>query len=276
MKIRYLGDKNRYRQMNTEALRESYLVSDLFAPGEVVLHYVDVDRTIIGSIVPAAGPLALSTAAELRADFFAERREVGVINIGGNGTVSVDGTDFDLANKDGLYIGRGSRSIRFFSADAANPAKYYLVSYPAHLACPTRKITRKDANVLELGSHREANKRTLYQMICPGVVESCQIVMGMTELAEGNVWNTMPPHTHERRSEVYMYFDFDDPVRVFHFMGEPAETRHLVLKSGDAVISPGWSIHAGAGTGDYAFIWCMGGENQAFTDMDLVQMSDLR
>lgn len=276
MDIRYLRDKASYKTMTTEELRESYLVEDLFTPGEFVLHYLDVDRTIVGSAVPGAASLKLATAEELRADYFAERREIGVINIGGNGSITVDGADFDIQDKDCLYISRGSKSIEFSSADAGNPAKFYLMSYPAHKAYPTRKITKEEANVVELGSGKEANKRVLYQMICPGVAESCQIVMGITELAEGNVWNTMPPHTHDRRSEVYLYFDFDESARIFHFMGEPTETRHLVLKNGDAAISPSWSIHAGSGTSNYAFIWCMGGENQAFTDMDFVAMDTLK
>jgi 4-deoxy-L-threo-5-hexosulose-uronate ketol-isomerase len=276
MKIKYLGDKNGYKKMTTAELRETYLLENLFAAGKIQLYYIDVDRTITGSIVPVSEKLALSSAKELAADYFAERREIGIINIGGEGSVTVDGKPFQLKNKDGLYIGRGNKAIAFSSGNPGKPAKYFLMSYPAHAVHPTRKITKKEANVLELGSDREANKRTIYQMICPGVVQSCQIVMGLTELAEGSIWNTMPPHTHERRSEVYMYFDFADSARVFHFMGEPAETRHLVLKSGDAVISPSWSIHTGAGTGSYAFIWCMGGENQAFTDMDFVATETLK
>ena len=276
MNIRYLGDKNSCKKMTTAELRASYLLDDLFAPGKIVLHYVDVDRTIVGSVVPTIESLSLTSAAELRADYFAERREIGVINIGGSGKITVDSAGYSLANKDCLYIGRGSKSIQFASDDPANPAKFYVMSYPAHAAYPTKKITKKEANIVDLGSDGDANKRTLYQMICPGVCDSCQIVMGITELAEGNVWNTMPPHTHERRSEVYLYFDVDESARVFHFMGEPAETRHLVLRSGDAVISPSWSIHPGAGTRNYSFIWCIGGENQAFTDMDFIEMGDLR
>lgn len=275
MDIRYMADKNSYKNMDTRALRESYLIDDLFAAGEMVLHYLDVDRTIVGSAVPLARPLALESADELRAAYFAERREIGVINIGGSGTVRVDGESFAIANKDAIYIGRGSKSVEFASDDAANPARFYLLSYPAHHAYPTRKITTGEANVRELGSQAEANKRSLYQMICPGVVDSCQVVMGFTVLHEGNIWNTMPPHTHERRSEVYMYFDFDEKNRVFHMMGEPAETRHLVVKPGEAVVSPSWSIHAGAGTGNYSFVWCMGGENQAFDDMDFITLDKL-
>ena len=276
MDIRYVRDNESYKRMTTDELRDAYLVQDLFAAGEIVLHYIDIDRTIIGSIVPTSQTLTLSSAEELRAEYFAERREVGIINIGGSGSINVDGETFELANRDGLYVGRGSKSIACSSSDADNPAKFYLLSYPAHTEYPTRKITTAEANIVELGSDEEANKRKLYQMICPGVVESCQIVMGITELSEGNVWNTMPAHTHARRSEIYMYFDFADSARVFHFMGEPRETRHLVLKNGDAVISPAWSIHAGSGTSNYQFIWCMGGENQAFTDMDFISMDEIR
>lgn len=276
MEIKYVGDKISYKRMTTAELRDSYLLENLFETGEIQLYYVDVDRTIVGSIVPVSEKLSLSGAKELAADYFAERRELGVINIGSSGTIAVDGKQFELGNKDCLYIGRGSKEITFMSSNPNSPAKFYLMSYPAHQVYPAKLITKKEANKVELGSGREANKRIIYQMIRPGVAESCQIVMGFTELAEGSIWNTMPPHTHERRSEVYMYFDLPESARVFHFMGEPLETRSLVLKNGQAVISPSWSIHAGAGTSNYTFIWCMGGENQEFTDMDFVEMSGLR
>jgi 4-deoxy-L-threo-5-hexosulose-uronate ketol-isomerase len=276
MEIKYVGDKNSYKRMTAAELRESYLLENLFEMGKIQLYYLDVDRTIVGSIVPASEKLTLSSAKELAADYFALRREIGIINIGESGTISVDGKQFELGNKDCLYIGRGSKEIAFMSSNPDTPAKFYLMSYPAHQTYQTKLITKKEANKVELGSGREANKRIIYQMIRPGVAESCQIVMGLTELAEGSVWNTMPPHTHQRRSEVYMYFDLPENARLFHFMGEPLETRSLVMKNGQAVISPGWSIHAGAGTGNYTFIWCMGGENQEFTDMDFVEMRDLR
>jgi 4-deoxy-L-threo-5-hexosulose-uronate ketol-isomerase len=276
MEIKYVADKNSYKRMTTTELRESYLLENLFEPGKIQLYYVDVDRTIVGSVVPASEKLSLSGARELAADYFAERREIGIINIGESGNISVDGKQFELRNKDCLYIGRGSKEITFVSSSQKNPAKFYLMSYPAHQTYPAKLITKKEANKVELGSGREANKRIIYQMIRPGVAESCQIVMGFTELAEGSIWNTMPPHTHERRSEVYMYFDLPENARVFHFMGEPLETRSLVLKNGQAVISPSWSIHAGAGTSNYTFIWCMGGENQEFDDMDFVEMGGLK
>lgn len=276
MQTRYVADRNSYKRMTTEELRTSFLVENLFEPGVIQLHYVDTDRTIVGSVVPTGKKLILASAKALAADYFAERREIGVINIGETGEMTVDGTKFKVGNKDCLYIGRGSREIIFESADPAAPAKFYLMSYPAHQAYPAKLITKAEAHKVELGSAPEANRRTIYQMIRPGVAESCQIVMGFTELAEGSIWNTMPPHTHERRSEVYLYFDLPENARVFHFMGEPGETRSLVMQNGQAAISPSWSIHAGAGTGNYTFIWCMGGENQEFTDMDFVEMGELR
>ena len=276
MEIKYLADKNSYKRMTTEELRRSYLVENLFTRAKIQLYYIDVDRAIVGSVVPTTKKLALSSAKELASKYFAERREIGVINIGKKGFITVDGKQFKLKNRDCLYISRGSKAIVFGSANAKDPAKYYLMSYPGHTAHPTKLITRDEANKVALGSDSNANKRVIYQMIRPGVAKSCQIVMGYTELAEGNIWNTMPPHTHERRSEVYMYFDLNKKARVFHFMGEPAEIRSLVMKDGQAVISPSWSIHAGAGSSNYSFIWCMGGENQEFDDMDFVEMGDLR
>lgn len=276
MKIKYIADRNSYKRMTTEELRKSYLIENLFEAGKIRLNYLDVDRVIVGSVVPTSKSLTLSSAKELASKYFAERREIGVINIGKPGTITVDGKQFDIKNKECLYIGRGSKKITFSSAKTKSPAKYYLQSYPAHKEYPTKLIKKEEANKVALGSDSEANKRVIYQMIRPGVTESCQIVMGYTELAEGNIWNTMPPHTHERRSEVYMYFDLTKKERVFHFMGEPNETRSLFMKNGDAVISPSWSIHAGAGTGNYSFIWCMGGENQEFDDMDFVTMDRLR
>lgn len=276
MEIRYLADRNRYKRMTTDELRKSYLVDSLFSRGKIQLHYIDVDRAIIGSIVPTSKRLSLSASKELASKYFAERREIGIINIGKTGTITVDRKQFKVKNRECLYIGRGSKEIVFASMKAKDPAKYYLMSYPAHTSHPTRLITRNEANKVALGSDSEANKRVIYQMIRPGVARSCQIVMGYTELAEGCIWNTMPPHTHERRSEVYMYFDLSKKARVFHIMGEPTETRSLVIKDGQAVISPSWSIHAGAGTRNYSFIWCMGGENQEFDDMDFAEMGDLR
>ncbi|MBN2181595.1 MAG: 5-dehydro-4-deoxy-D-glucuronate isomerase, partial [Sedimentisphaerales bacterium] len=231
---------------------------------------------ITGSVVPAKKAISLSASDELRADFFCQRRELGVLNIGQAGTVTVDGTDYAMSNKDGLYIGRGSKDISFSSNDPKNPAKFYLLSYPAHTDYPTKHIKMSEAEPVELGTIEASNKRTIYKLIHPAGAKSCQLVMGFTELAPGCVWNTMPPHTHERRMEVYLYFDIADDTRVFHLMGKPDETRHIVVANGQAVISPSWSIHSGVGTGSYTFCWGMGGENQAFDDMDHLTIDKLR
>ncbi|NJL27907.1 MAG: 5-dehydro-4-deoxy-D-glucuronate isomerase, partial [Thermoanaerobaculia bacterium] len=205
-----------------------------------------------------------------------ERRELGILNIGGAGTVTVDGVEYPLANRDALYVGRGSKTIGFASDAAETPARYYLVSFPAHTAYPTTLVRPSDTEPVRLGSAETANQRTLYKLIHPGGVKSCQLVMGFTVLEPGSVWNTMPPHTHERRMEVYLYFDMPADARVFHFMGRAEATRHLVVASGQAVISPSWSIHCGAGTGAYTFCWAMGGENQAFDDMDFLTLAQLK
>jgi len=213
---------------------------------------------------------------ELAADFFAQRREIGVINIGGSGKISVDGESFDVDNRDSLYIGRGSKDVEFISNSEDNPAQFYILSYPAHTDYPTKLVKQADAKRLDLGSREESNKRVIRQSIRPGIVDTCQIVMGFTQLAPGSIWNTMPPHTHRRRSEIYMYFDLDETANVFHLMGEPDETRSLVVRNGEAVVSPSWSMHSGAGTRNYTFIWGMGGENQEFDDMDHIDMETLR
>lgn len=267
MKIRYLADQVRYQTMETDQFRNTFLVGDLFQPGKVILHYTEADRGIVGSVVPEKEGLSLSGGKELASDYFAERREIGVINIGNSGSVKVDGETFRLANREALYIGRGAREITFQSDNSKEPAKFYLLSYPAHKSYPHKKITREQAEIVHLGDQEMANKRTLYKYIRPPLVESCQLVMGITTLERGNIWNTMAPHTHERRTEIYMYFDLDGQI-LFHFMGKPEQTRHLVIREGQAVVSPSWSIHAGAGTKAYSFIWGMGGENQEFDDMD--------
>ncbi len=275
METRYLADQVRYQRMNTEELRETFLLEDLFQPGKVVLYYTEADRGVVGSVVPLDKSHQLPAGKELAAQYFTERREIGVINIGANGTVAVDGKSYHLKNRDGLYIGRGSEEILFESEDNKSPAKYYLLSYPAHQAYSTKKITKSDAEKVPLGSIELSNKRVIYKYIRPPIIESCQLVMGITELESGCVWNTMTPHTHERRTEIYMYFDLGDQL-LFHFMGKPDQTRHLVVRDGQAVVSPSWSIHAGAGTKNYTFIWGMGGENQEFGDMDGIDMSGLK
>ncbi len=276
MEIRYAADPVRFSTMTTSAVRENFLVDTLFKPETFVMVYSDIDRAIVGSAVPQGKPLILSSADALRADYFCQRRELGILNVGDLGTVMVDGTRFNMENRDALYVGLGCQEISFFSANPYEPARFYLLSYPAHDAYPTKQIKKVDAEPVQLGSHEQSNKRTIYKLIHPGGVQSCQLVMGFTELAEGCVWNTMPPHTHERRMEVYMYFDMPDDVRVFHMMGKPDETRHIILGEGQAVISPSWSIHAGVGTGAYSFCWGMGGENQAFDDMDHLTTQELR
>lgn len=279
MNIRHAADPVRYARLSTEELRESFLVDTLFAEDSISMVYSDQDRAIVGSAVPASKTLSLGSAPELRAETFCERRELGVLNIGGPGTVTVDGVEHPLAGRDGLYVGRGSKAITFASDSAGTPAtsaKYYLLSFPAHAAHPTVRIRQSEAEAVRLGSREGSNQRTIYKLIHPGGARSCQLVMGFTVLEPGSVWNTMPPHTHERRMEVYLYFDLPAGGRVFHFMGLPEETRHLVVADGQAVISPSWSIHCGAGTGAYSFCWGMGGENQAFDDMDPVTLDQLR
>jgi 4-deoxy-L-threo-5-hexosulose-uronate ketol-isomerase len=276
MQTRFSPNQNDYQKLCTDGLRANFLIETLFAPGKVELVYSDADRAIIGSVVPSGGALKLVTDAELRAAFFCERRELGVLNIGGSGTVEVDGKKYEMNKTDCLYIGRGSKDISFSSKDAANPAAYYLLSYPAHAAYPTTLATVKDAAPVELGTLADANRRTLYKYIHMDGIKSCQLVMGFTRMQEGAVWNTMPPHTHTRRSEVYIYFDLDPKRRVMHFMGTPQQTRHLIVADRQAVISPSWSIHCGCGTGAYTFCWGMGGENQAFDDMDPAPTAQLK
>lgn len=262
--------------MDTEQLRSAFLVDSLFAPGGLELIYTDTDRAIIGSAVPSNSPVKLVADAELRAACFCERRELGILNIGGRGAVEVDGRRFELDKLDCLYVGRGSKEVTFFSASPSSPALFYLLSYPAHAAHPTTLATKADASAVELGTVADANRRTIHKYIHPGGIKSCQLVMGFTQLAEGSVWNTMPPHTHTRRSEIYLYFNLGPNRRVMHFMGTPKQTRHLILSDKNAVISPSWSLHCACGTGAYTFCWGMGGENQAFDDMDAAPLEQLR
>lgn len=276
MNVRTLADPVRLARMTTEEIRESFLIDTLFAEDHIAMVYSEADRAIVGSAVPATKKLTLSSAPELKAGTFCERRELGALNIGGPGSVTVDGVAHSLDRRDGLYVGRGSEEITFASDSTETPARYYLLSFPAHTAYPTVLIRQSEAETLRLGSLESCNQRTLYKLIHPGGARSCQLVMGFTVLAPGSVWNTMPPHTHERRMEVYLYFDMPAEARVFHFMGRPEATRHLVVSAGQAVISPSWSIHCGAGTGAYSFCWGMGGENQAFDDMDHLTLDQLR
>lgn len=275
MNIKYTPDNVRYKTMTAGELKQNFSLEGLFEPGEINLTYTDLDRAVVGSVVPIDESLKLATYKELSADFFAQRREVGIINIGSSGIVKVDGEKYELNNKDGLYIGQGSTEIIFKSKNSAEPAEFYLLSYPAHRTYPTKLIKKEDAVIAEAGSNIESNERKIIKYILPGKVESCQLVMGLTMLSEGNVWNTMAPHTHERRTEIYMYFDIEDGERVFHWMGEPDEIRHMTLYDKQAILSPSWSLHSGVGTKNYNFIWGMGGENQDFDDMDSIHKTEL-
>jgi 4-deoxy-L-threo-5-hexosulose-uronate ketol-isomerase len=276
MKTVLMADPVRYPRMTTEELRETFLLSGSHEPGKIHLRYVDLDRTVVGFAAPVDGPIALPTYPELRAAYFTERRELGALNIGGAGTISVDGKQYDLGNLDCLYIGRGSREVSFASKDTSAPAIFYLLSYPAHAEFPAALVRKADAIPTELGSVETCNKRTICKYIHLQGARSCQLVMGVTHLAPGSNWNTMPPHTHMRRSEIYMYFNVAADARVMHLMGPPAETRHLVMQDKEIVVSPGWSIHAGVGTRAYSFCWGMGGENQDYADMDPAPVESLR
>ena len=265
---------------DTDRLRHDFLIQDLFVADQIKTVYSQIDRIIVGAATPAKNTLTLEAGAELRAKYFLERREMGIINIGGSGTVTVDGKDYKFKYKDGMYIGMGAKEIKFASDDSSNPAKFYFNSAPAHKTYPTVFID-PDKDILpenkkELGCLESANHRTINKYILPGQVESCQLEMGMTCLEPGSVWNTMPCHTHDRRMEVYLYFEVPDDAVVFHYMGEPTETRHIVMRNEEAVISPSWSIHSASATHAYTFIWGMVGENQDFDDMDHVDMKDLR
>ena len=264
--------------LDTAGLRRHFLVERLFVQDEITLTYSQIDRIIVGGAMPGARELAFGPdlAKKFAVGSFLERRELGAINIGGPGMITVDGTNFELGTREALYVGAGAKDVRFRSADPGNPAKFYLNSAPAHRSCPTRKVTLKDASPSTLGDAKTANRRTIYKFIVPGVVESCQLTMGMTQLEAGSVWNTFPCHTHERRMEVYFYFDLPANAVVFHMMGRPDETRHIVVANEQAVISPSWSIHSGVGSQAYTFIWGMVGENQVFDDMDHLSPSDLR
>ncbi len=280
MEVRPGANPNDVKNYDTDRLRHDFLIQDVFVPGEIKTIYSQIDRIIVGSATPADKALKLTAGDELRAAYFLERREMGVINIGGKGTMTLDGVRYDFDYKDGIYIGMGTKEVIFESADAENPAKFYFNSAPAHKTYPTVFIN-PEKNILpenkkELGCLENANHRTIRKYILPGQVESCQLEMGMTALEPGSVWNTMPCHTHDRRMEVYLYFEVPENDVVFHYMGEPTQTRHIVMRNEEAVISPSWSIHSASATHAYTFIWGMVGENQDFDDMDDVDMKDLR
>ena len=273
---RYASSPPALLTADTTRLREDFLIKTVFEPGQVTATYSHYDRMLIGGAMPAQQPLELPNYPELRADFFLQRREIGIINVGGPGTVQVNEVTYELAKLDCLYVGQGYEFLQFASHDSEQPAQFYWLSAPAHRPCPTRLMTSAEATPVVTGSAQTVNERTIYKYIHLDGIECCQLVMGLTVLKPGSVWNTMPAHTHDRRSEAYLYFDLPADQRVVHLMGQPTETRHLIVADRQAIISPPWSIHSGCGTSNYSFIWGMAGENKQFTDMDAVSMDALR
>ena len=273
---RYASSPQAVKKYDTQELRDEFLVPDLMQTGKVKWVYTHYDRYMAGGAVPTETNLKLKTIDPLKSEFFLERREIGIINVGGDGIIYVDGETYKLSHKDALYIGSKVRDVVFKSVDAKKPAKFYMNSAPAHTSFPTVQVSKKDANKIELGSLETANHRTVNQMIIGGIVQTCQLQMGMTELKKGSVWNTMPAHVHDRRMEIYYYMDIMEEQAVCHFMGEPQETRHIWMQNHEAVISPPWSIHSGSGTSNYTFIWGMAGENLDYNDMDVAKITDLR
>lgn len=276
MKNRYASSPNEVKNMDTASLREHFLIENLFEDNQVNFTLSHFDRYIVGGVKPVGQKIALPNPENLKAAYFLERREIGIINVGGKGIITADGVSFELDYKEALYLGKGTSDVLFESSDKNNPAKFYLNSAPAHHAYPSKKITRAQAEIVELGSMETANHRIINKLIVNSVVETCQVQMGMTELKAGSVWNTMPAHVHDRRMEVYFYFEIPENQSVCHFMGEPQETRHLWMQNEQAVISPNWSIHSGAGTSNYTFIWGMAGENLDYGDMDVCKINDLK
>ena len=276
MEIRFQSSPREVKGMNTQQLREIFLVQHLMQANQIQLVYSHFDRVIVGGAMPVSNPVLLPNEAELRADYFLERRELGIINVGGAGKVEADGVVYELSKLDALYLGKGTRSVCFSSASADQPAQYFLLSAPAHHTYPNRRMQKNEAAPVHLGEKATSNERTIYKYIHQEGIQSCQLVMGLTVLKEGSVWNSVPPHTHTRRMEVYFYFDLPEAHRVFHLMGEPQETRHIVMANQEAVISPPWSVHCGPGTTNYGFIWAMAGENYTFTDMDPVPIATMQ
>ena len=276
MEIRFQNSPKETSQMNTEALRSSFLCEQLMADDDISLVYSHYDRMIVGGVRPLTASVTLENHAELRSEYFLERREIGIINVGGEGKVTVDGTGYPLNKLECVYAGKGVKDVVFESISQNDPAMFFLLSAPAHHTYPTVKFTKEQAAPVDLGAAATSNERTIYKYIHADGISSCQLVMGLTVLKPGSVWNSVPPHTHTRRMEVYFYFDLPDQQRVFHMMGEPQQTRHLVMQNNQAVISPPWSVHFGCGTSNYAFIWGMAGENQQFTDMDPAPIPELK
>ena len=275
MEIRFQNSPGETKKMTTGELRENFLMGGLMKDDEVNLIYSHYDRMIVGGARPVSKTIELPNDEELRADYFLQRRELGIINVGGKGNITAGDTRYDLSKLDALYISRGTQKVLFESIDKNNPAIFYLLSAPAHRDCETRLMKKEETSPVELGASETANKRTIYKYIHADGIQSCQLVMGLTMLTEGSVWNTMPAHTHTRRMEAYFYFDVPEEHRVIHFMGEPKETRHIVVANHEAVVSPPWSIHAGCGTSNYGFIWGMAGENYTYTDMDPAPITEI-
>lgn len=273
--FRYAHHPNDVKKYSTDELRAHFLIPEVFVKDEIRLTYTMYDRYIAGGAFPVSKSIKLEPIDDLKAENFLDRRELGVINVGGAGKITVDGNEYIIGNKEALYVGRGAKEVIFDTANGEQPY-FYINSAPAHHSYPTKKVTKQEAEIVELGDSKYSNKRVINKLLVNSVVDTCQLQMGMTELQEGNVWNTMPPHTHTRRMEVYFYFDLEEGQTVSHFMGQPQETRHIFLKNHQAVISPEWSIHAGAGTSNYTFIWGMAGENMDYSDMDGVAPDELR
>ena len=276
MKIYQAISQREAQSFDTEQLRSNFLIESIFQKNEISLSYTHYDRVILGGVMPTSSEITLPTYDNLKSDYFLERREIGIINVGGDGEISVDGTSFSLSKLDALYIGKNSKSVIFKSVSVESPAQFFLLSAPAHHEYPTRKMSKEEASPVSLGTVETANERTIYKYIHRDGIKSCQVVMGLTVLKTGSVWNTMPAHIHDRRMEAYLYFDVNPEHRVFHLMGQPQNTRHIVVANHQAVLSPPWSIHSGAGTTNYSFIWGMAGENQDFTDMDFTNIVDLK
>lgn len=276
MKIKFEHSRREVSRMNTLELREAFLAEDIVLDDSLSSIYTHYDRIILGGIRPLAEAVTLEAHAELRANYFLERREIGIINVGGKGQVEADGVLYDLEKLSCLYLGKGVKDVKFSSSDSAAPAVFFFTSAPAHHSYPARLLHKEEASPVSLGDTATSNRRTIYKYIHLDGIQSCQLVMGLTVLEEGSVWNSVPPHTHTRRTEAYFYFDLADSHRVFHFMGQPTETRHLVMANHQAVVSPPWSMHYGVGTGSYSFIWAMAGENQVFSDMDAVAIADIK
>jgi 4-deoxy-L-threo-5-hexosulose-uronate ketol-isomerase len=274
--IRYAAHPLDFRSYDTAKIRNEFLVTDLFVDDRISLVYSMYDRYIVGGALPVTKSLKLTTIDPVKADFLLHRREMGVINVGGDGRITIDGKTYEIKYKEAIYIGSGDKDVFFESSDPAAPARFYINSAPAHKPYPDQHVTLADAEVVELGALETSNHRKINKLLVNGVIESCQLQMGMTELRPGSVWNTMPPHVHSRRMEAYFYFEVPDNQAICHFMGEPGETRHIWMKNEEAVLSPSWSIHAASGTSNYTFIWGMAGENLDYADMDHVKIGDLK